>query len=118
MKRLALDEKPKAARPLSTLGNSIKDFTCRFHQILEPDTLEDLLVRMYCDDCSASLNELIPEGQALEVCAEEHYSDPSTGERFLVAVTLCPSCHRERHLNASMEFDPCSFAAGRSWETF
>ena len=82
MVRLALDGKPRTAWPLSPLGNSMTDFTCRFHQILEPDTLEDLLVRMYCDDCNAPLNELIPEGQALEVCAEEHYSNPSTGERF------------------------------------
>lgn len=79
---------------------------CKFHKTARTREIEEAIARHRCEDCGVSLNELMKKGQSLEICGTEHYSNPVTGERFVVATSLCPDCHSRRHLDVELEIDP------------
>ena len=68
-----------------------------------------------CEACGVSGDELEQAGKSLELCGDEHYSDPASGERFMIPVTLCPRCHLENHREANGRLNPCHLTAGHSW---
>ena len=68
-----------------------------------------------CEACGVSADELEKNGKFLEICGAEHYSDPVSGERFIIPITLCPKCHLENHREANGRLNPCNLTAERSW---
>ncbi len=68
-----------------------------------------------CEACGVSVDELEQDGKSIEICSAEHYSDPVSGERFMIRVALCPKCHLENHREANGRLNPCHLTAARSW---
>lgn len=88
---------------------------CNFQTLLRENGTQDLQREPNCEACGISADELEQAGNSLEICGAEHYSDPVSGERFLIPVALCPKCHMENHREASGRLNPCHLAAARSW---
>lgn len=89
---------------------------CNYQKIITAREIAEVGTEIVCHHCGVSARFLIPIGQCLEYCAEEFASDIVTGERHLVPIALCPSCHRENHLNADREQTPCMIKARMSRE--
>lgn len=68
-----------------------------------------------CEACGVSVDELEQAGKSLETCGTEHYSDPVSGERFMIPAVLCPKCHLENNCEANDRLNPCHPTAARSW---
>ena len=90
--------------------------TCKYQSVVsEADKLAALRLGR-CEVCSRTDSDLRADGQTLEVCGVEHYTDVATGETIILAIPLCNDCHRQQHMNARMVFEPCPFVARQSWE--
>ena len=88
---------------------------CNFQNSLRESRSKILYNEPICGTCGISYQELEKSGKALEICGAEHYSDPVSGERFMIPVALCPTCHLENHREVSGRLNPCNVAAARSW---
>ena len=53
---------------------------CKFQRTVELPELKDALHNGVCDHCGATVSELIPLGQVLEICGQEYCFDYETGE--------------------------------------
>lgn len=91
---------------------------CNYQNSVRDRRQKILVDESICEACGTTLQELQTVGQALEICGAEHYSNPVSGERFLVPVALCPACHLENHREASGRLNPCNFAAEGTWKAF
>ena len=103
---------------VATEGFEMSIFVCSFELIASQSEKEAVLNCSHCDTCNTPMSELILKGQTLEICSAEHYSDPVSGERCVTAIALCQECHRENHLDAKLNHQPCQFTAQRSWCEF
>ena len=88
---------------------------CNFQNLLREQRTQILRKESICEACGISADELKRAGKSLEICGAEHYSDPVSGERFMIPFALCPECHLENHREASGRLNPCHLAAARSW---
>ena len=88
---------------------------CNYQSLLLENGTQELNEETSCEACGISADELQQAGKSLEICGAEHYSDPVSGERFMIPVALCPECHLENHREASGRLNPCHVAAARSW---
>lgn len=88
---------------------------CNFQNLLRASRSQILHNASGCEACGISARKLESVGKSLEVCGVEHYSDPISGESFMIPLTLCPKCHLENHREASGRLNPCHVAAARSW---
>ncbi len=82
-------------------------------------TVEDLLEALadgVCHLCGVTTRQLMEKGELLEVCGEEFATDIESGERVLTPVALCPDCHRDYHLDARQQHNPCQIKARFSRE--
>jgi hypothetical protein len=89
---------------------------CRYQSKVTAGEFAAALDQACCQNCSISASELLARAQTLEVCGEEFGYDAVTGEKVLVAIALCPDCHREHHLDSKRHHNPCQVAARLSRE--
>ncbi|MDW4550942.1 hypothetical protein R5H32_16395 [Defluviimonas sp. D31] len=89
---------------------------CNYQRRVTARELTAALSETECHHCRVSARVLLERGAHLEVCAEEFGSDIESGERLLVPIALCPSCHRKNHLDAQNRHNPCQFKARESRE--
>ncbi|MBT8409068.1 MAG: hypothetical protein KJN93_05540, partial [Alphaproteobacteria bacterium] len=75
-----------------------------------------VLADAQCQRCGVTASQLMLKGEILEICAEEFASDIESGERILVPLGLCPTCHKKHHLDARGHHNPCQIKARRSRE--
>ncbi len=73
--------------------------------------ISEVLAEEVCHQCGITAWELAQNGELLEVCGEEFASDIESGTRFLVPVALCPTCHKDHHLDANRQHNPCHVKA-------
>ncbi len=97
-------------------GSVMSARECKFQRTVELPELKDALRNGVCDHCGATVSELIPLGQVLEICGQEYCFDYETGEAVEIAVALCPACHEANHLDAQLRHNPCHISARRSRE--
>jgi len=89
---------------------------CRYQLKVTAKEYAGALAEARCQRCNITAGELLVRAQTLEVCGEEFGYDIVTGEKILVAVALCPECHRENHLDSQEHHNPCQVAARLSRE--
>lgn len=90
--------------------------TCNYQHKVTEQEISEALTEGVCHICGLPEKELRLVGQHLEVCGEEFASDIASCERFLTPVALCPACHRNHHLDASQNHNPCQIEARLSRE--
>lgn len=89
---------------------------CNYQRTVTVEELSAALAEAACSHCRATTADLMLKGELLEVCAEEFSSDIEGRERILVPIALCPACHREHHLDARGQHNPCQIKARISRE--
>lgn len=94
----------------------MSDRVCNYQKKLKVEDISTVLADAKCQHCGATASELMLKGELLEICAEEFASDIQSGERILVPLGLCPSCHKKHHLDARGHHNPCQITARRSRE--
>ena len=89
---------------------------CNYQRKVTSEELLSALAVATCHHCEISAKDLLLTGDILEVCAEEFASDIANGQRVLVPIALCPSCHQKHHLDACGNHNPCQIKARFSRE--
>ena len=89
---------------------------CNYQDKVTVHELAEALSSERCQHCGITSRELLLRDEVLEVCSDEFAVDLSTGERFLEAFALCPTCHQQHHLDGNQQHNPCQLKARRSRE--
>ncbi|TMV10348.1 hypothetical protein FGK63_04625 [Ruegeria sediminis] len=89
---------------------------CNYQRKVTAKEYSAALAEAQCSHCGISSKDLMRRGELLEVCGEELYSDIASGERVLIPIALCPSCHRRHHQDAQRMHNPCQIKARHSRE--
>lgn len=92
------------------------DMVCNYQRKVSVEEFSDALKKAACEHCGVTSTELLQQGEILEVCGEEYSSDIASGQRVLIPIALCPTCHREHHLDAHHQHNPCQIKARISRE--
>ena len=98
------------------MGMTVSGLECRYQETVTSNEAAKALEAALCHECGVSTRDLMADGQLLEVCGEEFATDIETGERIMVAIPLCPDCHRKNHLDARLKHHPCQVQARNSRE--
>ena len=94
----------------------MSSIVCNYQRKVTLREMSTALAEAECSHCGISAEELLERGERLEVCGEELYSDLSSGERVLLPIPLCPSCHAKNHQDARRMHNPCQIKARNSRE--
>lgn len=92
------------------------DEFCKYQKKIPTSEYAEALSEGRCEHCGVQSANLIQRGEMLQVCVEEFSCEPTSGERHLIAIPLCPSCHEKHHQDARGRHNPCPIKARQSRE--
>ena len=89
----------------------MSDIVCMYHRTVSLEDLADALIKAECHHCGISAMELIVNRELLEICGAARADDTGNGGCMLAPIALCPTCHRDHHLDLRRRHDPCKVKA-------